>query len=181
MSTQNAVSTPHEVIRWSIDTEASFADFRDRYEAAVPVVDLQRMAQLRAEHASWDIVMAAAAENAPHGFMRFWGSDVSELMQLAGDSGACVTYLMGNHTIAERMYRHDPAVMLYAPLRTTIHLDEQGLTRFSIDQPSTRFGSFDAPEIAAVGAELDRKVADLLELLNVRVPAALTAAPGSQM
>ncbi|MEV4604156.1 DUF302 domain-containing protein [Amycolatopsis sp. NPDC049253] len=171
MSSQNFSSVRHEVVRWSIDTGTSFEDFRDRYEAAVPALDLDRMAQLRAGHASWDTVLAAAAENAPHGFMRFWGTDVGELMQLAGNPGACVTYLMGNHTIAERMYRHDPAVMLYAPLRTTIHRDRHGVTRFSVDQPSTRFASFDVPEIASVGRELDRKVADLLRVLDV--PAAL--------
>lgn len=32
----------------------------------------------------------------------------------------CTTYLMGNHIVAERMYRHDSGVMLYAPLRVTI-------------------------------------------------------------
>ncbi|MDT5348412.1 MAG: hypothetical protein QOH91_1699 [Mycobacterium sp.] len=29
-------------------------------------------------------------------------------------------YLMGNHTIAECIFRHDPAVMLHAPLRTVV-------------------------------------------------------------
>ncbi|QYN18607.1 DUF302 domain-containing protein [Amycolatopsis sp. DSM 110486] len=169
MSTQKIASVSHEVVRWSIDTGTSFEDFRDRYEAAVPVLDLDRMARHRAEHASWDTVLAAATENAPHGFMRFWSTDVGGLMQLAGNAGSCAAYLMGNHTIAERMYRHDPAVMLHAPLRTTIHQDGQGVTRFSLDQPSTLFASFGVPEIAAVGRELDRKVADLLRVLDVPV------------
>ncbi len=173
MSSQNFVSIPHEVTRWSIGTEASFEDLRDRYEAAVPALDLDRMTQLRNEHASWDTVLAAATENAPHGFTRFWSTDVGGLMRLAGNRGSCASYLMGNHTIAERMYRHDPAVMLYAPLRTTIHEDRQGVTRFSIDQPSTRFASFEVPDIAAVGLELDRKVVSLLRVLDVPVPATL--------
>jgi len=29
-----------------------------------------------------------------------------------------VAYLMGNHTAMERMYRHEPAVLMYAPLHT---------------------------------------------------------------
>jgi uncharacterized protein (DUF302 family) len=176
MSTQKFVAVPHEVVRWSIDTGTSFDDFRARYEAAVPVLDIDRMTQLRTERASWDTVVAAAAENAPHGFMRFWSTDVGATMRLAGNPGLCATYLMGNHTIAERMYRHDPAVMLYAPLRTTIHQDPQGATLFSIDQPSTRFSSFDVPDIAAVGQELDRKVVNLLKVLDVTVPPALSAA-----
>jgi uncharacterized protein (DUF302 family) len=173
MSVQNFVAVPHEVVRWSIDTGTSYEDFRARYESAVPALDLDRLGRLRAERASWDAVLAAAAENAPHGFMRFWSTDVGETMRLAGDPGSCATYLMGNHTIAERMYRYDPAVMLYAPLRTTIHQDAHGLTRFSLDQPSTRFAGFGNEDIAAVGRELDRKVVDLLRVLEVPVPPAL--------
>ena len=169
MSAHTAVSVPHQVVRWSIDTGTPFADFRSRYEAAVPELDMDRMTQLRADHADWDTVLEAAAGNAPHGFMRFWSTDVGGTMQLAGDRGDCAAYLMGNHTIAEQMYRRDPAVMLYAPLRTAIHRDAQGATRFSIDQPSTRFSTFDSPEIAAVGQELDRKVIRLLQVLDVPV------------
>lgn len=175
MSAVNFVAVPHQTVRWSIDTGASFEDFRARYEAAVPVVDLDRMAQLRDAEAGWDVVLAAAERNAPHGFMRFWSTDVGGMMQLAGDPGSCAAYLMGNHTIAERMYRHDPAVMLYAPLRTAIHQDRDGVTWFSIDQPSTRFAGFGVPQIAAVGLELDGKVAGLLEVLGVAVPAGFVA------
>ncbi|MFC0111993.1 hypothetical protein [Kibdelosporangium aridum] len=175
MPTPNFAEVPHEVVRWSIDTQTSFDEFQARYEAAVPAVDLDRIAQLRAEHASWDAVLADAARSAPHGFLRFWSTDVGGLMRLAGHRGSCAAYLMGNHTIAERMYRHDPAVMLYAPLRTAIHEDRQGITRFSIDRPSTRFASFGDPDITAVGLELDRKVVNLLKVLDVPVPAALTA------
>jgi len=77
---------------------------------------------------------------------------------------------MGNHTIAQRMYTHDPAVMLYAPLRTAIHEDRQGVTWFSVDQPSTRFASFGNPDITNVGRELDAKLADLFGFLDVPVP-----------
>jgi hypothetical protein len=94
-------------------------------------------------------------------------------MRLAGDSPNCSSYLMGNHTIAERMYRHDPAIMLYAPLRAAIYEDADGTTWFSVDQPSTRFGSFGDPAITSVGFELDRKLAALLEHLGAPIPAAL--------
>jgi Domain of unknown function DUF302 len=119
--------------------------------------------------------LRATAENAPHDFIIYWRWDVTPLMRLAGDRWRSVEYLMGNHTIAQRMYRHDPAIVLYAPLRTAIYEDRQGRTYFTVDQPSTRFASFDNPDISEVGIELDRKLAALLRSLDVPVPATLTS------
>jgi uncharacterized protein (DUF302 family) len=84
-----------------------------------------------------------------------------------------VAYLMGNHTIAERMFRNDPRALLYAPLHTVIWEDHDGNAWFTADQPSTQFGSFDIPEVATVGRELDAKLARLLEALEVEIPAPL--------
>ncbi|MEA2305342.1 MAG: hypothetical protein QOH43_2622 [Solirubrobacteraceae bacterium] len=164
----------HEVDRLAIPVGSGFHDFRDRYEHSVPSLDAERRAALMREDADWDTVLRATAENAPHHFIRYWTSDVGALMRLAGDSARCSSYLMGNHTIAERMYRHDPAIMLYAPLRTGIHEDADGIAWFSVDQPSTRFSSFGDPAITDVGLELDRKLAALLEHLGAPVPPALT-------
>jgi Domain of unknown function DUF302 len=94
-------------------------------------------------------------------------------MELAGDQADCIAYLMGNHATAERMFRHDPRAMLYAPLRTLIWEDSAGRCWFTVDQPSTEFDSFDIPEIAQVGVELDAKLAGLLAWLDVDVPATL--------
>jgi hypothetical protein len=96
-------------------------------------------------------------------------------MRLAGDTWRCASYLMGNHTIAQRMYHHHPGIMLYAPLRTAIYEDAHGVTWFSVDQPSTCFASFGIPAIAEVGTELDRKLASLLGFLGAPVPEALTS------
>jgi uncharacterized protein (DUF302 family) len=166
------ISVPHEVNRLSIPAEAPFDDFRARYEAAVPRFDPAAYQAL----ASWDDVLRATAEHAPHGFLLYGVVDAGATMRVAGHESRCVTYLMGNHTLAERMYRHNPAVMLYAPLRTAIHEDGAGTTWFSVDQPSTRFDSFGDPTIAVVGAELDAKLARLLEHLGVPVPVALMRA-----
>jgi uncharacterized protein (DUF302 family) len=95
------------------------------------------------------------------------------MMQAAGDTWLCNEYLMGNHTIAQRMFHHDPAVMLSAPLRTVIYADEAGTTWLAFDQPSPRFASYGDPEITAVGQELDDKLSALLETLGAPVPAEL--------
>src|SRR4051812_5431666 len=65
MSDNTVISVAHQVVRWSIDTGASFDDFRARFETAVPVLDTDRMTQFRAEKADWETVLEAAEENAP--------------------------------------------------------------------------------------------------------------------
>jgi uncharacterized protein (DUF302 family) len=111
--------------------------------------------------------------HAPNGFLTYFRNDVHTVMASAGDSADCIAYLMGNHLIAERMFRHDPRAMLYAPLHTVIWEDRDGTAWFSADQPSTQFSSFGIGAISEVGLELDRKLAGLMEVLGVEVPSAL--------
>jgi hypothetical protein len=80
---------------------------------------------------------------------------------------------MGNHTIAERMFRYDPRAMLYAPLHTVIWEDAAGDEWFTVDQPSTQFAIFDIREISTVGVELDRKLASQCDALEIPVPESL--------
>jgi hypothetical protein len=164
----------HQVDRLTIQIDDSFNGFRSRYEGAVPMFQSEQFASLVERGVDWQTVVEATAENAPHDFILYWSHDFSSLMRLAGDRGRCVEYLMGNHVIAQKMYRYNPAILLYAPLRTAIVEDADSATWFTFDQPSTRFGSFNTPQITKVGLELDRKLAALLEHLGAPVPAALT-------
>ena len=164
----------HQVDRLTIQIDDTFDGFRDRYERAVPAFQRERFDSLVKRGVDWQTILHATAENAPHDFILYWSHDFTALMSLAGDRGRCVEYLMGNHTIAEKMYRHNPAILLYAPLRTALVEDLDSATRFTLDQPSTRFGSFNIPQITEVGIELDHKLAALLEYLEAPVPAALT-------
>jgi Domain of unknown function DUF302 len=145
-------------------------EFQERYEQAVPGLPLE---QVTALVAPWSEMLDLIADSAPYGFLIYFRNDVHPVMQLAGDDADCIAYLMGNHTIAERMFRHDPRAMLYAPLHTVIWEDSAGQAWFTADQPSTQFGSFGIPEVATVGVELDRKLAALLEALHVDVPPSL--------
>ena len=164
----------HQVDRLTIQIGDTFDGFRNRYEQAVPVFQSERFESLIERGVDWQTVLEATAENATHDFILYWSHDFTSLMRLAGDGGRCVEYLMGNHTIAQKMYRYNPAILLYAPLRTAIVEDTDGATWFTVDQPSTRFGSFGTPQITEVGIELDHKLAALLEHLDAPVPAALT-------
>ena len=164
----------HQVDRLTIQIGDSFDGFRTRYERAVPAFRSERFDSLIERGVDWQTILEATTGNAPHDFILYWAHDFTSLMRLAGDRGRCVEYLMGNHTIAEKMYRYNPAILLYAPLRTAIVEDAEHATWFTVDQPSTRFRSFNTPQITKVGLELDHKLAALLEHLGATVPAALT-------
>jgi Domain of unknown function DUF302 len=173
VATSSPQAIPHVVRRLVIPMNSTYDEAVSRYEQLVPAMDAARVEQLKMQGASWDAFLQQAAENAPLGFMIYWKADVTSTMTQAGDRWQCVEYLMGNHTIAERMFRHDPSAMLYAPLRTAIYVDAGGRTQFAVDQPSTRFDSFGNPAIAEVGRELDHKLAGLLEALGAPVPSEL--------
>lgn len=159
------------VRRLTIDIDAPFDDVRARYEEAVPAYDLAA----RVPHlANWEAVVADADRAAPAGFLRYGTIDASPVFALAGHKARSVIYLMGNHTIAETMYRHDPAILLYAPLRLCLYEGLDGGTHLSIDQPGDQFGSFGNPDIAATGRLLDQKLAALLAGLGFAVPDSLT-------
>jgi hypothetical protein len=114
-------------------------------------------------------MMRLTADAAPFGFLIYASNFVDPVMQLAGNISSCITYLMGNHTIAERMFRFDPSVMLYEPLRTALWAGLDGTAHFTFDRPSDQFNSFKRDEIRSVGFELNRKLANLLDELGWEV------------
>ena len=65
------------------------------------------------------------------------------------------------------MYRHDPAVMLYVPLRSVIYASPDDRAFFAADQPSTEVGTFGLAPVTQVGIDLDRKLTALLRALDV--------------
>jgi hypothetical protein len=175
--TTNAAGThafTHQVNRLVVDSDAAFDDLRQRYESLVPTIDFAELTDV-IEAGDLSQVRKYTAEHAPHSFVNFWTFDPTPMMQLAGQHTRVVTYMMGNNIIVQRMLQHDPGVMLYAPMRTAIYEDAAGGTHLSIDQPSTRYGSFGDSRITAVGVELDVKLATLLSLMKLPVPNELIA------
>jgi hypothetical protein len=90
-------------------------EFQARYEAAVPDLPQAAVADLVSRRALWSEMVELIDRSAPYGFLIYFRNDVHPVMALAGDRADCVAYLMGNHIIAERMFRHDPRAMMYAP------------------------------------------------------------------
>jgi hypothetical protein len=71
------------------------------------------------------------------------------------------------------MFRHDPGTLLYTPLRVELHAARSGGTVVSVDQPSSRLGSFGNNKVTQAGFELDRMLGDLLEELDLPRPSVL--------
>ena len=163
-------SVERVVHRLEVPGAQGFSELRRRYAEAVPAYDERLFAGLVGAGADWATVTETTDDLATHGFLRYYTADVGAMMRLAGNDLSCASYLMGNHVIAQRMFRHDPGVMLYAPLRLAIREDRDRRAWLSIDRPSDQFGSFGSLEIAAVGRELDAKLAALLGNLELPVP-----------
>ena len=157
----------HTMNRIDICTGLEFDGFIAAFEKAAPPVDPAAVQQIAERGGGWDDVLAAAALNAPNDLMVYAKIDALPLLGLAGHTTKAVEYLLGNHTIAETMYRHDPRALLYAPLRVLVYADTDGNAVFSMDQPSAAFGSLGIADVTKVGESLDRKVVNLLRVIGV--------------
>jgi uncharacterized protein (DUF302 family) len=157
----------HSMTRVDIFTGVAFDEFLAAFEAAAPAFDPVPMQRIVDTGGSWDDVRAAVAVNAPNELMVYVKIDAAPLLGVAGHDVKAVEYLLGNHVIAETMFRHDPRALLYAPLRLLVYSDADGDAVFSIDQPSTAFGSLGIADVTEVGRSLDGKVANLLRVIGV--------------
>jgi hypothetical protein len=154
----------------------------DAFELAVPELsDADALARL-AEAGDWTGFVRELAWESPSGFFRVWSSRPGELMRRAGSAVSSVVWLIANHGIAARLFRHDPAAMLYSPLRIEAHAlsgtsasaePAASGTLVSFDVPSAQLRGFDVNKITQAGAELDRALGDLLEDIGLPRPTAL--------
>jgi uncharacterized protein (DUF302 family) len=157
----------HSMTRVDVFTGVGFDDFLTAFEAAAPRYDPVPMQRIVESGGTWDEVRAKVAENAPNELMVYTKIDAILLLGVAGHDVKAVEYLLGNHVIAETMFRHDPKALLYAPLRVLVYSDPDDNAVFSMDRPGSAFGSLGIAEVTEVGLSLDRKVANLLRVIGV--------------
>ena len=157
----------HSMTRVDIATNVAFDEFVTALEKAAPPFDPEPMQRIAAEGGTWDDVRRVVAENAPNDLMIYAKIDATTLLGIAGHRVRAVEYLIGNHVIAETMFRHDAKALLYAPLRMLVYSDVDGNAVFTMDQPSAAFGSLGIPEVTKVGEGLDDKVSNLLRVAGV--------------
>jgi hypothetical protein len=118
----NFAMVPHTMNRIDVSIGVDFDEFRAAFEKAAPRYDPEPLREIAERGGSWDEVLAAAAINAPNDLMVYATIDAVAGVALAGHTTKAVEYLLGNHTIAETMFRHDPRALLYAPLRVLVLL-----------------------------------------------------------
>jgi uncharacterized protein (DUF302 family) len=162
-----AHSHEHSMTRVDLVTGVGFDEFLAAFEVAAPAFDPAPMQRIVESGGTWDEVRAAVARNAPNELMVYAKIDATGLLGVAGHHVKAVEYLLGNHVIAETMFRHDPRALLYAPLRLLVYSDADGDAVFSMIRPSSAFGSLGIAEVTEVGLSLDQKVANLLRVIGV--------------
>ncbi|MEY2589622.1 MAG: hypothetical protein QOJ67_1606 [Acidimicrobiaceae bacterium] len=164
---------PFSVNRIEIEAEVPFEVLRRAFEAEVPVLDDEHFRQLVESGADWKQFVQAASGIGVHSFVAFWRHYPSSIMRVGGSDAPSASYLIGDYATAARMFRHDPGVMLYAPLRVELHVNRRGLTVLSVDQPSSQLVSMGNNKITQTGYELDRMLGDLIEEIGLPRPEAL--------
>jgi hypothetical protein len=167
MNTETGTSTiSRTAVRLDVAIPYGYDEFLRRFETAVPMWSREQAVEMIQRKAPWSEVVADAAASAPHDFLLYWKLELSALMALAGNTTRATEYLMGNHAIAETMYRHNPAVALYVPLRCAVYESKEG-ARFTIEQPSAALSDLGHDKIAQVGRDLDGKLANLFTVLDI--------------
>jgi uncharacterized protein (DUF302 family) len=167
MSSPQRGIVEHLMTRIDIPTGIAFDDFRRAFEQAAPPFDADSIQALTDQGGSWNDVKAAVAASAPNDLLVYGMIDATSLFTVAGHTTRAIEYLVGNHVIAETMFRHDPKALLYAPLRFLLYSAADGTAVLSIDRPSSAFASLEIPDVTEVGILLDHKVAALLKALRV--------------
>ena len=128
-----------------------FAAVRASLERSLPQLD-QSITQFLA---SGDIEhLKVKLEEGPE-LAIFLSRDHGSLLGVVGKTRKAVQYEIGNPLTASKMTRHRLAGGLYAPLRVILYADESGGSVFEYDKPSSLFGQWGDPEVAAVARGLD--------------------------
>lgn len=156
--------TNYKLSRYEINTKQDFDTFVAAFEKAVPAFTPAIFTGVK----NWNDVVANTAAAAPNGFLIYakLTFDGFRISGVGSDNLRGASYLMGNHVVAETMYRHNPGVMLNAPLRVMIFENEQGDAVFEIERPSDQFDAYGDKAIAKVGWLLNQKVSELMRALG---------------
>ncbi|AYG05050.1 hypothetical protein [Gryllotalpicola protaetiae] len=165
--------TEYAARRVELVTNAHFEALAAAFESAVPELTDAAALDRLAEDGDWQAFTRRLAWESPSGFVRVWSSRPGELMNAAGSGRPSGVWLIVNHAIGARLFRHDPATVLYSPVRVEAHAAAGAGTVLAFDVPGARLRSFGTNKVTQAGAELDRALGDLVEDLGLPRPVAL--------
>ncbi|MFG6402793.1 hypothetical protein [Microbacterium sp. P04] len=169
-STDDTVA--YEATRITVRVSAPFDEVRARFETAVPPLDPADLDAVVSGRVAWEDFIRGLAWEAPNGFVRVATDDLGRVLGVAGGTAATVSYAVLDWAAAGRIHRLEPSALVYLPLRMLLasRADHVALT---FDQPSSQLTSFGLNKLTQAGRELDRRLADLLEEIDIPRPAAL--------
>ncbi|MFL2000260.1 hypothetical protein [Microbacterium sp. A1-JK] len=162
----------HGARRITLRVAAPFDEMRARIEAEVPELDRDDLDAVTGGRTPWDDFVRGLSWEAPNGFVRLSSDDLGGVLSVAGRDAAAVGYLLMDWAAAARIHRIEPTALLYLPVRMLLVArgDEVALT---LEQPGPHLASFGLNKLTQAGVELDRRLGDLLEALDIARPAAL--------
>jgi hypothetical protein len=171
MSAQGVAVLNRQVRRFVINTGRPFDVFRKQWERAVPAWSWHTAVAEAKGGGGWPAVANLSDRTAGNGLVNLSTFDPSPVMRLAGHQLRAVTYLADNLVLEEELYRHDPAVIEYLPIRLTIsELPGNDDSTLTFDKPCDLFGGYAAPELVKAAHGVEEAVASALRAVNLPVP-----------
>lgn len=158
--------------RIRISTDAPYVDLRSRLDAEAPPLDAEEQADLETGRSDWATFLRGVSWSAPSGFVRLWRYEADALLAPSGSTTLMTTYLLADLATTARAVRQDPAALLYLPTRLELQ-SRPGGSAIVVEQPSAALASFGRNKLVQAGAELDRRLGDLLEAVGIERPSLL--------
>jgi uncharacterized protein (DUF302 family) len=159
----------HGASRISLTVRVPFDELRARFEAEVPAADSAELDAVAEGRMPWDVFVRGVAWEAPNGFVRLSTDDIGRVLAVAGREAPAVSYLVIDWAAAGRIHRLDPTALLYLPLRVLLASEGDAVV-LTFEQPSAQLSSFGVNKLTQAGGELDRRLGDLIEALDIERP-----------
>lgn len=155
-----------------LETPTTYRDLQSRLDHAITPLDDADVADLDSGRTSWADFLRGLTWTAPSGFVRLWRHEPSAVLRHSGSSLETTSYLLADLAVTARALRQDGGTLLYLPVRLELQSRSDG-SALLLEQPSSALGSFGRNKLTQAGAELDRRLGDLIESLELPRPNSL--------
>ncbi|ARJ04484.1 hypothetical protein GCM10010988_32710 [Cnuibacter physcomitrellae] len=164
--------TEYAARRILLETPTPYRDLQSRLDEGVTPLDDTDLAELDSGRTTWADFLRGLTWTAPSGFVRLWRHEAGSLLRHSGSGIETTSYLLADLAVTARALRQDGGALLYLPVRLELQSRPDG-SALLMDQPSSALGSFGRNKLTQAGAELDRRLGDLIESLELPRPDSL--------